>query len=501
MTSAASASNEQSGTPSVSNPEKIPRETVPLPGDFCFALDHDAVIAGDGAMISGGAPPRLIRLTVAGGSILSAIAEGCSLAEIELRQRGASLLVRRLLDAGLVHPVPHEKSGEGSLQVVVPVRNRPEHLRGLLACLPTTIRVIVVDDASDDNSAAVGRAFGCAVLSLAQRRGPSGARNAGWRATDAAFVAFMDSDCRPEPGTLERLKAHFADASVGAAAPRIRTLLDSGSGIVQRYEACRSSEDLGPWPALVRPLSKVAYVPTVLLVVRRTALVEVGGFDEEMPLGEDVDLVWRLVAARWEVRYDPDVRAAHDHRRRLAKFLLRKIAYGSAAAALERRHPGWLAPPRLPLVNSVAWLVFVARPFWGLAALALVAIGYFVQSKSLVPVPSPSGALRRILANGTALADACVRTWLPASIAASLLVPRLGVLLVVGAIASGVLDWRRCKCRLDPFRFIAIRSLDDAAYSIGVWWGCLRHRSFAPLIPKFVGLRRRAAGTQPEAYA
>jgi mycofactocin system glycosyltransferase len=384
--------------------------------------------------------------------------------------------------------------------VVAPVRNRPEHLRGLLACLPTTIRAIVVDDASDDDSAAVGRALGCAVLSLDQHRGPSGARNAGWRATDAAFVAFIDSDCRPEPGTLERLKAHFADASVGAVAPRIRAVLDSSSGIVQRYEACRSSEDLGPWPALVRPLSKVAYVPAVLLVVRRTALVEIGGFDEEMPLGEDVDLVWRLVEARWAVRYDPDVCAAHDHRRRLATFLLRKLAYGSAAAGLERRHPGWVAPPRLPLIDSVAWLVFVAQPFWGLAALALVAIGYLVQSNNLASAPSPSGVLRRILANGTVLADACVRTWLPASIAASLLVPRLGVLLVVGAIASGVLDWRRCKCRLAPLRFVAIRSLDDAAYSIGVWWGCLRHRSFAPLIPKFVGLRRRAAGAQPDPY-
>jgi mycofactocin system glycosyltransferase len=491
--SAKSASDEKMDASRIFRRNNI-QETAALPGDFCIALDHDAVIAGDGSTIRGGSPARLLRLTSAGGNILNAIARGDTVAEIERMQRGAGVLIRRLINAGLAHPVPPETPSEKWVQVVIPVRNRPDHLRELVAWLHPRAAPVVVDDASDDDTAAVARALGCAVVALERRRGPSSARNAGWRATDAPLIAFIDSDCRPGPGTLDRLAAHFDDPNVGAAAPRIRPKSDGRDGSVQRYESCRSSEDLGPWPALVRPASKVAYVPTVLLVVRRAALMEIEGFDEGMSLGEDVDFVWRLIAARWDVRYDPTVHAVHDHRRSLAPFLLRKFAYGSAAGALERRHRGWVASPRVPLLDFAAWLLCVAWPFWTPVVLALLASAYLLESKSPRPGPNWRGALRRVLVNGGDLADAIVRTWLPLGVAASLFFPRFGVLLAAGALYSCLLERRRRRCRLDPLRYVAIRLLDDASYGLGVWWGCLRHGSVAPLIPKLALPWRRVIG-------
>ena len=93
-----------------------------------------------------------------------------------------------------------------------------------------------------------------------------------------------------------------------------------------------------------RPLTRVAYVPTAALVVRRAALG--GGFDETMRYGEDVDLVWRLVEAGHRVRYEPAVQVAHTAPAVVAR---------AAAPALSLRHERRAADPASP--GAVAPLV------------------------------------------------------------------------------------------------------------------------------------------------
>ena len=133
-------------------------------------------------------------------------------------------------------------------------------------------------------------------------RGPAAARNAGLAAATTPLVAFLDSDVVPEPGWLAPLLARLADPAVGLVAPRI-VALPPITGWLGRYEAVRSSLDLGPDPALVVPRSRVAYVPSAAMLVRRAAVG--AGFDAGMHVAEDVDLVLRLHAAGWRLRYEP----------------------------------------------------------------------------------------------------------------------------------------------------------------------------------------------------
>jgi mycofactocin system glycosyltransferase len=156
-------------------------------------------------------------------------------------------------------------------------------------------------------------------------------------AATTALVAFLDSDVVPEPGWLDPLLGAFADPAVGLAAPRIVALAPV-RGWLGRYEALRSSLDLGPDPALVVPRSRVAYVPSAALVVRRDAAG--AGFDDRMRVAEDVDLVLRLHGAGWRLRYEPAARVAHDHRTRPVQWWLRKAYYGTGAAPLALRHGG-----------------------------------------------------------------------------------------------------------------------------------------------------------------
>ena len=189
--------------------------------------------------------------------------------------------------------------------------------------------------------------------------GPAAARNTALPLLGREFVAFVDSDCRPDAAALARLRGHLDDPAVGAAAPRMA----SGR---------RSPLDLGPHPAGVAPGAAVAYVPTACLVVRLAALPR---FDEQLRYGEDVDLVWRITDAGWQVRYDPSIEVAHDEPVRLIERLVRRFRYGTSAAPLSERHPDRLAHVVLAPWPAAVVALLLAAPSgsWrGAAAVTLV---------------------------------------------------------------------------------------------------------------------------------
>ena len=176
----------------------------------------------------------------------------------------ARALARRLLDTGIAHPVLDgpPPAGKPEVTVVIPVRDRHAELARCLAGLGDAPRVIVVDDGSRDQAAisGVAAAAGASVLRRPVNGGPAAARNTGLAAADTPLVAFLDSDCVPGPGWLDALLPHFADPVVGAAAPRI-VPHEAGRTWLARYEGASSTLDMGWRPSIVRPGSRVPYVP------------------------------------------------------------------------------------------------------------------------------------------------------------------------------------------------------------------------------------------------
>jgi mycofactocin glycosyltransferase len=478
-----------------------------VPRGVVVRLDRQAMRLAGGTVLIGGAPPRMMRLSPAAARALTA--DGTA----EAADPTSSALVRRLLDAGIAHPVavpPGAAPGPDDVTVVVPVRDRTDGVRRLLGALDG-LRVLVVDDGSADPAAvaAVVEGAGARLLRHERSRGPAAARNTGLAAATTPLVAFLDSDVVPEPGWLDPLLAALADPAVGLAAPRI-VALPPVRGWLGRYEALRSSLDLGPDPALVVPRSRVAYVPSAAMVVRRAAVG--GGFDERMPVAEDVDLVLRLHAAGWRSRYEPAARVAHDHRTRPGQWWLRKAYYGTGAAPLALRHRGAVPPMVLsPSGAATSALVLVARPWSVLAALAVAAVSTARLSRQLGALPGPRATAARLVALGTLgtlgqAADAVTRHYWPVSLVAALLSRRARRRVLAVALAEGVLDWWRHRDRegraaLDPVRFLLARRADDLAYGSGLWWGAWVHRTVEPLRPVGVGAAGRgggAAGVGPE---
>ncbi|HZG92257.1 MAG TPA: mycofactocin biosynthesis glycosyltransferase MftF, partial [Pseudonocardia sp.] len=419
----------------------------------------------------------------------------------------SAVLARRLLDAGVAHPVgapPDAVPTPDRVTVVVPVRDRTAGLRRLLASLDG-LRVIVVDDGSADPAAvrAVAAEAGAEVLRRDRSGGPAAARNAGLAAAATPLVAFLDSDVVPEPGWLDPLLVALADPAVALAAPRI-VALPPVTGWLGRYEAVRSSLDLGPDPALVVPRTRVAYVPSAALLVRRAAVGD--GFAEHMHVAEDVDLVLRLHAAGWRLRYQPSARVAHDHRTRLTTWWLRKAYYGTGAAPLSVRHPGAVPPMVLSASGAaIAVLVLAGRPRTVLAALGVVAVSTERLARQLRRMDRPRTTAARLVGWGAVgavaqSADAVTRHYWPLSVVAAVLSRRARRRVLAVAVVEGLVDWwrhrrRDPRVRPGPLGHLLARRLDDLGYGAGLWWGAWTHRTAQPLRP--LGARAASRATAP----
>src|SRR5215469_3383263 len=288
------------------------RAAAALPAGFGVALDP-ATRQLDPVTLFGGAPARVLRLSRAGRTALAELRAG------PVRSAAAGVLARKLTDAGLAHPRPPELASRPDVTVLIPVRDRACLLDRCLSALGRGYPVVVVDDGSLDPGAVAGvaAAHGAAVVRRPVNGGPAAARNTGLLGVTTELVAFLDSDCVPGPGWIERLAAHLADPAVAAAPPRL-VAVPGGAGWAGRYTTAACCLDLGDAEARAVPGTRVAYVPTAALVVRRAALVPAGGpggvfdaarpaaetggvFDPALRWGEDVDLVWRLHDAGWRI--------------------------------------------------------------------------------------------------------------------------------------------------------------------------------------------------------
>ena len=460
---------------------------MPLPVDdlegFPVTPDPSSRSIQDGRVLIGGSPLRLVRLTDAGRALVRDLRRGDPVPPGST----ATALTRRLLDGGLVHPDrPPARFGLTDVTIVVPVRGAltPELAAGLTRA-STTTRVIVVDDASTVPVASPGGRV--EVIRHETNRGPAAARNTGLAAATTPITAFLDADCVAPDDWLDGLLGHFTDPLVATVAPRITAPDTTGASALGRYEALRSPLDLGAVPARVRARTRVSHVPSAALAVRTDVVRDAGGFDVDMRVGEDVDLVWRLDEAGWTVRYEPRVVVTHLHRTRLRPWARRRFDYGTSAGPLAVRHPGALAP-----VEASPWSIAV----WGLAAAghpiaAGVAAGTTVDllARGLASLDHPFPVAARLTAQGhlsagRLLADAIVRPWWPIALGASVLSPRARRVVIAAVVLPPLWEWAQRRPPLDPLRWSALRVADQMAYATGVWVGAVRARTADPLLPE-----------------
>lgn len=244
-----------------------------------------------------------------------------------------------------------------AVSVVIPACNAAATLPACLGALRNQVgslpdyEVIVVDDGSTDDTAAIAEAAGARVERMAHG-GAASARNRGVAVARGSLLLFTDADCEPMPDWMARLVAPFADASVAGARGVYRTRQRS---LVARFVQLEYEDKY----RLLKPLQDIDFVDTYSAAYRREAFVQGGGFDPSVRFLEDQDLSFRLANRGYRLVFVPDAIVYHRHADSLRAYVLKKFRIGFWKARIVRTHPNKLArDTHTPLSQRIQLALF-----------------------------------------------------------------------------------------------------------------------------------------------
>ncbi len=198
------------------------------------------------------------------------------------------------------------------LSVIIPVYNSGHQLARCLTALKQSTfnryELIVIDDGSSDNSAAVARSLGVQVFSTLGRLGPGAARNLGAKLAHGQYLFFVDADCEVQPTTLAQIVQIFQsrpdlDALFGSYddAPAASNFIAQYKNLFHHYVHQHGNENASTfWGGCG--------------AIKRGRFLTLGGFDAhryQRPSIEDIELGYRLKKSGGQIYLAKQVQVKH----------------------------------------------------------------------------------------------------------------------------------------------------------------------------------------------
>lgn len=228
--------------------------------------------------------------------------------------------------------------------VVIPAYNAAETIGRCLAAIKAGSRradeIVVVDGGSTDGTGDIVRQAGARLFSNPHRHA-AGGRNVGIQNATGEVVVFTDADCIPEPNWLARIAEEFEnDPALQGVAGRM-VALPPRTPIEAFWSKLYLSEIL-PYPDGPLEIDKRLFCgafTTANCAYRKDLLVQLGGFDGWFGNNaEDIDLLWRAVAAGARLRYEPDIVISHPFPHTLKQMMSKNYRNGVSSSKIQKRY-------------------------------------------------------------------------------------------------------------------------------------------------------------------
>jgi GT2 family glycosyltransferase len=282
---------------------------------------------------------------------------------------GAHILISSSAHDGL------RGTDEVMLSVVLPLYNGADTIEDQLIGLSQQVyagpwELIIADNGSRDGSQDIARSWAARrpnirIIDASARRGSAAADNIGASAARGHALVFCDQDDVVQPGWLEAMAMALEDHDLVAGRNEFE-ILDSDAHPL-RGRKLRPTRRRRTRTAAADFYGFLPWGLSCNLGVSRRAFEAVGGFDENLRGGDDVDLCWRIQLAGYAIHFEPHAVVAKRHRATFHGIWDQHFNYGVHDAALFKKFRADGMPRRLGrAVRRYGWLALhvidISRP-------------------------------------------------------------------------------------------------------------------------------------------
>ncbi len=278
------------------------------------------------------------------------------------------------------------------VSVIVASRNSADTIGECLRALfeqnypKGSLEVIVMDGCSTDETVQIAEKFPAQVFSMPLNA--AAAYNYAMKLARHPVLGFVDADAKVEPDWLRKLVGHLDEPEVAGV-----------SGGIETWNA------ENPWARSIGYELKNRYsrigkytgrIATMNLLLKKSVVEEVGGWDENLPSQYDTDFGFRLSSRGYKIAYEPDAKCYHFNRETVRAFWRQQLQYGKNTTKLYFKHSrlargdeitdfGMNIQPALLLAVmgfAVLGILEVMRLLWYVSAVlfALVCVYYVVSA-------------------------------------------------------------------------------------------------------------------------
>lgn len=281
------------------------------------------------------------------------------------------------------------------ISIVIPAFNCENTLKkcldSLLGLTWPNVEIIIINDGSTDRTPEILSKFSGITIINTRNRGPSNARNSGIKKAKGEYIAFTDSDCIVKPDWLDELYRGFTEEKVAGVGGDQQSPADESHFGKTIQDFMKTVGFFTDYLKNRRKLIKTNHNPTCNVLYRKSILLEIGGFDEKLWPGEDVDIDLKILRKGYSLFYNPKAVVYHYRPQNLKAFSRMMERYGWAQAYLVKKYGPFRKIHYEPfvLLGFLAFLVILGifNPHIVTiiipAGIILVQIAFTLKTKSL----------------------------------------------------------------------------------------------------------------------
>lgn len=253
------------------------------------------------------------------------------------------------------------------VSIIIATLNNEQTIEG---CLRSILRmdypkkryeVLIMDGCSKDSTLQIAQKYPVKIFSQPQTA--PAAYNYALNKTKSEIIGIIDADAKVERGWLRKLIRHFKDPQVAGVSGTIETwnkesILPRCIGYDLNYRYNRLRKD-------------VKRIATMNLLLRKSVIEEVGGFNEDLPTQYDTDIGFRITQEGYRIILESEAKCYHFHRPTLLGYFRQQLKYGQNTSRLYLRTPELIRGDQLtdPWMNIQPVLMSFVVLFFGLGIL------------------------------------------------------------------------------------------------------------------------------------